>query len=151
MSNAHHCHRCEQLTRPGYTCAKTGRTIADHAHQGDCPLGRFSESHPVVAASSNSTTALWRELHAYEIPKDGPLFLEWLSNWANRVPCGECRVFWRSWLSDNLPPLSSQKEFFTWTVSAHNAVNRKLGKREWTVEEAHASSRLRSIVAPSKA
>lgn len=146
MSNAHHCHRCDHLTRPGYTCAKTGRAIADHAHHGDCPLGKFCGPIPVARVSPTATPSLWRELHAYKIPKDedNPDFLnecavrEWLSNWANRVPCGECRVFWRSWLSGNPPPLSSQEEFFAWTVAAHNAVNVKLGRREWTVEEARA-------------
>jgi hypothetical protein len=39
-----------------------------------------------------------------------------------------------------MPPIEgymdSGKLLFEWTVTLHNVVNRELGKREWTVEEA---------------
>ncbi|OKL56687.1 hypothetical protein UA08_07994 [Talaromyces atroroseus] len=50
-------------------------------------------------------------------------------------PCWVCAEDFRSWIADpsgkNQPRLSSRAEFGQWMCEAHNAVNRKLGKKEF--------------------
>lgn len=50
-------------------------------------------------------------------------------------PCWVCADDFRSWMADpsgkNQPRLSSRAEFGQWMCEAHNAVNRKLGKKEF--------------------
>jgi FAD-linked sulfhydryl oxidase len=50
-------------------------------------------------------------------------------------PCWVCADDFRSWMADpsgkNEPRLSSRAEFGQWMCEAHNAVNRKLGKKEF--------------------
>jgi hypothetical protein len=149
MSNAHHCHRCDQLVRPGYTCAIGGRTISEHAAAHDCPLGKFDASHvppnpdpyakhhAAMAVKSFDGSALWRELHT-RAANAGDLSGEeaWLLSWLRRVPCGECQRHSVAWLKDNPVDFSSPEAYFAWSIKFHNAVNRKLGRREWTAEEA---------------
>jgi len=50
-------------------------------------------------------------------------------------PCSVCADDFRTWMNDpsgkNEPRLSSRAEFGQWMCEAHNAVNRKLGKKEF--------------------
>lgn len=52
------------------------------------------------------------------------------------IPCGECKASFRQIVSENLH--HGHGEFFEHTVLLHNLVNRKLGKPEFTVEQARA-------------
>jgi hypothetical protein len=61
-----------------------------------------------------------------------------LSEWETTIPqyeCG-CRAFYAKYKADNSPDFSTPEAFFAWGVNLHNAVNRKLGKPELTIEEA---------------
>ncbi len=78
------------------------------------------------------TRQLWAEMHS----KIGAT-AEWFTNWMKRVPsygC-KCRDAFEAIIKANPPRFN---DWFTWTVEVHNAVNRKLGRKEWTVEEAKA-------------
>ena len=61
-----------------------------------------------------------------------------LAEWEKTIPqyeCG-CRAFYAKHKADNPPDFTSPEAFFAWGVNLHNAVNRKLGKPELTIEEA---------------
>lgn len=54
------------------------------------------------------------------------------------IPCQKCATNYRQHTSD-LPIdqfLFNRKDLFRWTVLLHNIVNKSLGKRQWTFEEA---------------
>lgn len=54
----------------------------------------------------------------------------WLADHLDMViPCKECRAHWKAYRKAF--PGSATAE---WMVEAHNVVNRKLGKAEWTAE-----------------
>ncbi|ARF09970.1 hypothetical protein Indivirus_6_36 [Indivirus ILV1] len=84
---------------------------------------------------------LWKELHERAISfteKNDTLFI---NQWSAKIPrftrgC-KCHEFWVVWYSKNKPDFSNNPDsYFAWTVKAHNAVNAKLRKKIWTVEEA---------------
>ena len=61
-----------------------------------------------------------------------------LGQWESSIPqyeCG-CRAFYAQYKADDPPDFSTPEAFFRWGVALHNAVNRKLGKPELTIEEA---------------
>ena len=61
-----------------------------------------------------------------------------LAEWEKTIPhygCA-CRQFYQGYKADNHPDFSTPEAFFAWGVNLHNAVNRKLGKPELTIEEA---------------
>ena len=75
----------------------------------------------------------WARLH------DGSILSKRdLLEWELTIPqyeCG-CRAFYAKYKADNPPDFSTPEAFFAWGVALHNAVNRKLGKPELTIEEA---------------
>lgn len=78
------------------------------------------------------TRLLWEELHTQLNPTD-----QWLQKWIKRIPsfgCG-CKQGFKDIMAANPPRYN---DWFAWTVEVHNAVNRKLNRREWTIEEARA-------------
>ena len=82
---------------------------------------------------------LWGEVHRWALTAN--LQKEphrWLARFATRIGCGECREHWEAYLAEFPPDFSSNEALFAWTVAAHNAVNRRLGKPEMTVEAARA-------------
>lgn len=99
--------------------------------------------------------ALWAELHnraahgAYFVPSDLPdadIESVWLDRFASRIRCAGCRRHWREVLQKIPPPFAdlsdesrhspapagrrriTRADYFCWTVRAHNAINRLLGK-----------------------
>lgn len=61
-----------------------------------------------------------------------------LTEWELTIPqyeCG-CRAFYAQYKADNPPDFTTPEAFFRWGVNLHNAVNRKLGKPELTIDEA---------------
>jgi hypothetical protein len=91
-----------------------------------------------------TTRKLWSILHnrAFILREvDGAKEAEFLREFDARVPCGDCRLHWREILKKTPPDFDA---YFAWTVEVHNAVNRILGKREWTVAEARAAYPARS-------
>lgn len=56
------------------------------------------------------------------------------------IPCPTCKLHYADHLKQTpvQPSLDTRKDLFTWTVDLHNKVNRSLGKREVTEQEAIA-------------
>jgi hypothetical protein len=80
---------------------------------------------------------LWKELHlrALTTMTEDKAYIV---SFARRIPryttgC-KCKEFWNLWVRQNPPTYGD--DYFAWTVRAHNEVNKKLGKKEYTVEEA---------------
>jgi hypothetical protein len=60
----------------------------------------------------------------------------WLASFARAIPCSGCRRHWRE-VIDNIPlNLASPRTHFAWTVRAHNAINRLLGKPIMSLRQA---------------
>ncbi len=81
----------------------------------------------------------WRELHsrpdkpkAWDLKKES----DWLVKFVAGLPCSECRMHFTELMTRIPANLSSQDAYFEWTVTAHNDVNARLGKSEFTVAEA---------------
>lgn len=84
--------------------------------------------------------ALWTLLHAFalsypEIADDAAkqgaaLFLEAWEGLVekNSAGCGSCHRKWKLLVSRHPPKLGGSAEFYGWTVSVHDWVNRELGK-----------------------
>jgi ADP-heptose:LPS heptosyltransferase len=88
---------------------------------------------------------LWEQLHIWALTADLATAPAWLSAFDAKIGCDPCRTDWRGWIQEHPPDLSSGHEFFAWTVSAHNAVNRRLGKPELSIETAIKEWEGRSI------
>jgi hypothetical protein len=150
------CHTCANACPPprrgGCPCRAdaSGRDIIELASAGQCPAGLFGSaaSGPPAVAPLKSVNwadlgrAMWAELHGRALSPVG-LCASWLAEWTSRIPCGDCRRHWRALLVE-LPPVFGEGAF-GWSVAAHNAVNRRLGKVErseadargkWSVEGA---------------
>lgn len=85
---------------------------------------------------------LWTELHQRALSYKGTDDSVFLRIWAAKLPrfttgCA-CKEFWRAWSILNKPIYEPEGAYFAWTVKAHNAVNQKLGKQTYTVEQALA-------------
>jgi hypothetical protein len=140
------------------------RDIIELAGAGACPMGYFDapEQMPARAAAAGGEPAapmatrddvyraLWAEIHAG--PKamaeacgaDGPIPPDLVAievaflgcGVLSRLPCGPCKGHWARLLEEMPPDLASPDRYFDWTVRAHNAINRRLGKPEMPVSEA---------------
>jgi hypothetical protein len=81
---------------------------------------------------------MWCQLHqrALSYAVDHAAETAWLEAFAARIGCGTCREHWRELVATTPPDLATAEGYFAWTVAAHNAVSRRLGKREWSVDDA---------------
>jgi len=80
----------------------------------------------------------WAELHRRSrLPVANPAleleFIRWL---ATGLESCSCNAHWREYLRQNPPDVTNIDAYWRWTVAAHNVVNRRLGKREVSEEEA---------------
>ena len=75
---------------------------------------------------------LWALLHQWALKADTKAGAGWLAEFSRKIGCGECRTHWRRWMEAHPPDFSNNHALFLWTVDAHNAVNRRLGKPELT-------------------
>jgi FAD-linked sulfhydryl oxidase len=109
--------------------SKPSTTPSLSEDQKECP--------PDVETLGRST---WTFLHsltaAYPTtapPEKQTEMKSFLTLFSKLYPCWVCAEDFRYWMSDprNAPRLSSRSEFGTWMCEAHNAVNRKLGKKEF--------------------
>lgn len=93
------------------------------------------------AKSKAATSDLWQQLHQHALQhKDGTNDTAWIATWSKQLPrfttgC-KCNEHWVKWLKANKPNFTTRDTYFAWTVRAHNAVNARLGKPEYTVEQA---------------
>lgn len=84
--------------------------------------------------------SLWRELHMRALKYEGTNDTHFITVWSGKIPrytgfkC-RCKEFWEKWRLLN-PPTFTKEKYFNWTVDAHNAVNKKLGKSTLTYDEA---------------
>ncbi len=81
---------------------------------------------------------LWKELHNHALNFTGTNDRTYLSEFAKRIPrytktACKCTEFWLQWVRTNPPDFTN---YFEWTVKAHNAISRKLFKKQYTLEEA---------------
>lgn len=84
-------------------------------------------------------SATWKELHTRYLTWNGKEDWPWLLDFVARIPNAgdcQCQLNFRRWLSPNPPPWTT--DMFGWTVKAHNAVNKRLGRPTLTQEQARA-------------
>lgn len=80
----------------------------------------------------------WDRLHRYAIDFDGEWSAEaatkWLAEWEKTIPRAgcQCQSHWQGVKKRVPPAFATAKEFWQWTVDAHNEVNRLLGKPNFT-------------------
>ena len=87
----------------------------------------------------------WKALHYVALgypdnpgPQDVENYRTFFGVLGYTLPCKMCTGHYYEHLK-NLPiDLTSREALFAWTVNLHNTVNRSLGKRELTVDEAKA-------------
>lgn len=77
----------------------------------------------------------WKALHLAAL--DGKINQDFLDDFTRHIGCGTCKGSWKT-IMRNSPP--NYSDIFGWTVSAHNAVSRKLNppKPQLTTDEARA-------------
>jgi hypothetical protein len=91
---------------------------------------------PAITNSAAWGAPLWARLHSAAINSPPPHeFKAVIDRVRSALPCGECATHARAWLKDNPPP-DDPAGLFTWTVQWHNDVNRRLGRPEFSLEEA---------------
>ena len=86
---------------------------------------------------------LWFYLHtvSFNFP-DNPTHLQktqhldFYNSLGNTIPCEKCRNHYSAHLQTQPPRLENRDSIIQWTVDLHNRVNKSLGKREWTYDEA---------------
>lgn len=52
------------------------------------------------------------------------------------LPCDGCSLHAKQYVAQHPPDLSSDQALFAWVVAFHNEVNKRTGKRTYTVDEA---------------
>ena len=63
-------------------------------------------------------------------------FKHFYTSIANVLPCEKCKNHYSAHLQTQPPRLENRDSIIRWTVDLHNRVNKSLGKREWTYDEA---------------
>jgi hypothetical protein len=63
------------------------------------------------------------------------------------IPCLSCRMHFDSVLTEN--PVPEAGDFFKWSVDVHNIVNKRLGKPEFSYEEALANIVVPDVAVPN--
>lgn len=141
------CLRCKK--RGGKACSIDGVDIIAHRYV-DCPEGLFGAGGFVPEGAMVRRAELLREFKAQQIQREGPklwrelhewalafkttsiidavIAHDWLSRFANRVPCGDCRLHWRAMVDRSPPPFTSAEDLFFWTVDRHDETNVMKGK-----------------------
>ena len=90
--------------------------LAEKAERNKAKQGRFA----------------WSKLHGYTGCDP-----QWLDIWQYLIPARcDCKDGYQQILGEMPPDFTTPEAFFRWGVALHNAVNRKLGKPELTIEEA---------------
>jgi len=93
---------------------------------------RWEFEQPDYSNHNSKYHDLWRECHTKQDAN-----AEWFVDWLNRVPktCG-CNKSLQAILDELGQP--DYTDWFAYSVRLHNAVNRKLGKPELSLDEAMA-------------
>lgn len=72
--------------------------------------------------------ALWEKLHTATAPDTILVSLV-----SNSLPCGECTQEFVAYIAAHPPDFSNWER---WVLDLHNAVNQRLGRKAWTIEQA---------------
>lgn len=79
---------------------------------------------------------LWSAWHRRALSWAGGDDTSWVNaHILTKLPCGDCSRHAKAFLVAN-PPAWSPGHYFTWTVIFHNAVNLRLGRPLWTIDQA---------------
>ena len=78
---------------------------------------------------------LWAEIHSTAAKSSPAKFRKYLGTLPPRIPCEDCRYHFRSYVFTN--PLLDFEDPMIWSIDFHNAVNRRLGKKVLTYQEAY--------------
>ena len=83
---------------------------------------------------------LWKEFHIKALKNKGGDEKAYLLLFASKIPrytkgC-KCREFWVNYIRLHPPVYGANGELFEWSVTCHNAVNKKLNKPTMTVDVA---------------
>ena len=116
----------------------------------DAPQGNVVTQEQVLRARNERTVQqgrfAWSKLHSYRGCDP-----QWLDIWQYLIPARcDCKDGYQKIIEEYPPDFSSPDAFFAWGVALHNAVNRKLGKPELTIEEARKIWRLANVLEPEK-
>lgn len=83
----------------------------------------------------------WYVIHtmAYSYESDKKVNYERILNsLKDLIPCFNCREFYKQWINKNPYELNNKDSFINWTIALHNAVNQKIGKRNYSRSEVDA-------------
>lgn len=87
---------------------------------------------------------LWAKLHYFAVAMyrqgsiDPMAVRRWLELFGREIACEDCRQKWNLENAILPPALGTPTAFFEWTVGIHNAVNSRLGKPQFSLEQAYA-------------
>jgi hypothetical protein len=91
--------------------------------------------------------ATWRFLHTMTLrfpesptPAERQALADFMHLFARLYPCGECAAHFQALLVELPPQTSSRKTASLWLCTAHNRVNRRLGKEEFPCDKVRVSS-----------
>ncbi|KAJ4338948.1 Flavin-linked sulfhydryl oxidase of the mitochondrial IMS [Didymella glomerata] len=120
------CRTCNDMSALFAMGKKTKKALPP-ALPKDCPpdvaqLGRSSWT------LLHSITATYPENPPRELQTETSAFLR---TFGKLYPCWVCAEDFQDWMKVNTPRVSSRNEFGQWMCEAHNAVNVKLGKKEF--------------------
>jgi hypothetical protein len=80
----------------------------------------------------------WMTLHIACLGcQDYKIIAGFVEGFKTVIPCLSCRLHFDSVLSEN--PVPEDGDFFRWSVDVHNIVNKRLGKPEFSYEDALAN------------
>jgi len=131
----------KQASASGSAASSTPSSPAPSLPPSDMSLQSSipSDCPPDVDALGRSTWTFLHSLTAAYPPKatsEQQLEMRsFLKLFSRLYPCWVCADDFRAWMNEsdgrNEPRLSGRSDFGTWMCEAHNAVNRKLGKKEF--------------------
>ncbi|KAF2134516.1 mitochondrial FAD-linked sulfhydryl oxidase-like protein ERV1 [Dothidotthia symphoricarpi CBS 119687] len=121
------CRSCTDVSSWFAMSKSSGSTSKPAKPPRDCP--------PDVSALGRSSWTLLHSITAtYPVQPTPDLQSEtasFLRTFGKLYPCWVCAEDFQTWMTQNTPRVSSRSEFGQWMCEAHNAVNVKLGKKEF--------------------
>lgn len=80
----------------------------------------------------------WMTLHIACLGcQDAKVLVDFVEGYKEIIPCLSCREHFEQVLVDN--PVPEADDLFKWSVDVHNIVNKRLGKPEFSYEDAFAN------------
>ena len=80
----------------------------------------------------------WMTLHIACLGcQDSKVLMDFVEGYKEIIPCLSCRDHFEQVLIDN--PVPEADDLFKWSVDVHNIVNKRLGKPEFSYEDALAN------------